>query len=49
MKANQFWIFTHELTRQALAVRYADIEAGRNPSNPYEGLDVLEDITELGS
>jgi hypothetical protein len=47
MRADQFWIFTHELTRKSLAVRYADIEADRNPTNPYEGLGELEEITEL--
>ena len=48
MKAKKFWIFTHDITKQALSVRYADIEAGRNPTNPYEGIAVLEDITDLG-
>ena len=48
MRAMQFWIFTHDITKQALSVRYADIEAGRNPTNPYEGIEGLEDITELG-
>jgi len=38
MRANRFWIFTHETTRKSLAVRYADIEAGRNPTNPYAGI-----------
>ena len=36
-----------ELTRKALSVRFADIEADRNPTNPYEGLGELEEITEL--
>ncbi len=44
MRANRFWIFTHEITRQSLAVRYADIEAGRNPTDPYEGIEALQDI-----
>lgn len=48
MKANRFWIFTHDLTKQALAVRVGDIEAGRNPTNPYEGIEVLEEISDLG-
>jgi NAD(P)-dependent dehydrogenase (short-subunit alcohol dehydrogenase family) len=44
MRRDQFWIFTHDLTKQALAVRYRDIEAGRNPSNPYEGLSEISDL-----
>lgn len=44
MKADRFWIFTHAVTKQALAVRYRDIEAGRNPTNPYEGIDGLAEI-----
>lgn len=47
MKAKQFWIFTHDITKQALSVRHADIEAGRNPTDPYEGISVLEDISVL--
>lgn len=37
IRANRFWIFTHEITPQAAAVRFADIEAGRNPTAPYPG------------
>ena len=44
MRANRFWIFTHESTRQSLAVRYADIEAGRNPSNPYASIAGFEGL-----
>jgi len=47
LRQNRFWIFTHDLTRQALAVRYQDIEAGRNPTNPYEGITGLEEISDL--
>ena len=47
LRANQFWIFTHELTRKALSARFADIEADRNPTNPYEGRGELDEITEL--
>lgn len=43
MCANRFRIFTHPATQQALAVRYAEIEAGRNPTNPYEGISLFED------
>jgi len=47
MKSEQFWIFTHDITKQALAVRHADIEAGRNPTNPYEGIAGLDEVTNL--
>jgi NAD(P)-dependent dehydrogenase (short-subunit alcohol dehydrogenase family) len=47
MRADQFWIFTHDLTKQALQVRYKDIEAGRNPTNPYEGLAGLDEVSNL--
>jgi short-subunit dehydrogenase len=47
MRADRFWIFTHDLTKQALKVRYEDIEAGRNPTNPYAGLTGLEEIADL--
>ncbi len=45
MRQDKFWIFTHDITKQALRVRYADIEASRNPTNPYgdvEGLDIIQ-------
>jgi len=47
MRQDRFWIFTHEITKQALAVRPADIEAGRNPSNPYAGIEGLETVPTL--
>jgi NAD(P)-dependent dehydrogenase (short-subunit alcohol dehydrogenase family) len=47
MRADRFWIFTHDITKQALAVRHEDIKAGRNPTNPYVDLDGLEDIAAL--
>jgi NAD(P)-dependent dehydrogenase (short-subunit alcohol dehydrogenase family) len=47
LRQDRFWIFTHDLTRQALAVRYQDIEAGRNPTNPYAGITGLEEISAL--
>ena len=47
MRADQFWIFTHELTRKPLSVRYAEFEADRKPPNPHEGSGELEEITEL--
>jgi NAD(P)-dependent dehydrogenase (short-subunit alcohol dehydrogenase family) len=48
MKAQQFWIFTHDITKQALSVRYEDIEEGRNPTNPYEGIAELQEMTDIG-
>jgi hypothetical protein len=47
MRDERFWIFTHEMTRQGLAVRYQDIAADRNPTNPYAGIDGLEELTDL--
>ncbi len=47
MRADRFWIFTHAITKQALAVRYRDIDADRNPSNPYEGIDGLDELERL--
>ena len=48
MRNDRFWIFTHDLTPQAAAVRFADIEARRNPSNPYAGISVVEGLENLG-
>ena len=42
-RADCLRVVTHPATRQALAVRNADIEAGRNPTNPYEGISLFED------
>lgn len=36
---DRFWIFTHGFTPGAAGKRFADIEAGRNPTDPYEGID----------
>ncbi len=47
MRQDKFWIFTHDITKQGLKVRYQDIEAGRNPSNPYENVEGLEEITKV--
>lgn len=44
MRQERFWIFTHDLTKQALSVRYDDIAANRNPTNPYAGVEGLEDV-----
>ena len=35
IRSDRFWIFTHEHTPRAAAVRIADIQAGRNPTDPY--------------
>lgn len=35
---DRFWVFTHDLTTTAAAVRFADIEARRNPTEPYVSL-----------
>lgn len=48
MRANRFWIFTHEMTKKAISVRYADIAADRNPTNPYAGLTAVEGLENLG-
>jgi NAD(P)-dependent dehydrogenase (short-subunit alcohol dehydrogenase family) len=48
MRADRFWIFTHAVTRKALVVRPADIEADRNPTNPYAGLMDPDAVEILG-
>ncbi|MCR9096036.1 MAG: SDR family NAD(P)-dependent oxidoreductase [bacterium] len=47
MKQDKFWIFTHDITKQGLKVRYEDIAADRNPTNPYASVEGLEEITKL--
>ena len=47
MRNDRFWIFTHAITPQAASVRFADIEAERNPSNPYKGINVVEGLENL--
>jgi NAD(P)-dependent dehydrogenase (short-subunit alcohol dehydrogenase family) len=47
IRNDRFWIFTHDVTPKAAAVRFADIEARRNPTNPYEGLTEVEGIVDL--
>ena len=37
---DRFWVFTHDITPTAAAVRFADIDARRNPTNPYEGIEL---------
>ena len=46
LRANRFWILTHDITVQAASVRFADLEAGRNPTNPYEGIDAVDEMLE---
>ncbi len=36
IRRDRFWVFTHDETPGRAAQRTADIEAGRNPTNPYE-------------
>ncbi len=47
IRADRFWVFTHEFTPGLAAARHADIEAGRNPTDPYAvllgGLETTED------
>ena len=35
---DEFWVLTHELTLPAASRRFDDLHAGRNPSDPYDGL-----------
>ena len=35
IRDDRFWIFTHEATKRRAAVRQADIDAGRNPTDPH--------------
>lgn len=36
---DRFWVFTHDITPEAAAVRFTDIEARRNPTDPYAGVE----------
>jgi len=38
VRADRFWVFTHEFTPGLAAVRIDDIDAGRNPTDPYAAL-----------
>lgn len=44
LRSERFWILTHGFTKKAAAVRFADLEADRNPSDPYAGIAELEDV-----
>jgi hypothetical protein len=35
IRNDRFWIFTHDHTPRSAAVRFADIQAKRNPTDPY--------------
>lgn len=35
---DRFWVLTHEVTLPAATRRFDDLQGGRNPSDPYEGL-----------
>lgn len=35
IRAERFWVFTHPVTPVGARVRFDDIAAGRNPTNPY--------------
>jgi NAD(P)-dependent dehydrogenase (short-subunit alcohol dehydrogenase family) len=37
IRDDRFWIFTHPTTLPSALVRYEDLQAGRNPTNPYRG------------
>ncbi len=37
---DRFWVFTHDITPEAAAVRFTDIEARRNPTDPYAGMEL---------
>ena len=38
IRTDRFWVFTHEFTPGLAAMRFADIEAQRNPTDPYAAL-----------
>lgn len=38
VKAGRFWVFTHPTTKGSAQVRFDDIAADRDPTNPYAGL-----------
>ena len=40
IRDQRFWIFTHDFTPQAACNRLKDIEARRNPTDPYEGIEL---------
>ena len=47
IRNDRFWIFTHEITPTSAGVRFADIEARGNPTNPYVAIEGLEELENL--
>ena len=39
IRTGRFWIFTHAFSPDCAGVRFRDIEARRNPTDPYAGID----------
>ena len=37
IREQRFWVLTHPITLDAALMRYEDLKAGRNPSDPYRG------------
>lgn len=37
---DRFWVFTHDITPAAAAARFTDIDARRNPTDPYAGMEL---------
>jgi NAD(P)-dependent dehydrogenase (short-subunit alcohol dehydrogenase family) len=44
MRGDRFWILTHDFTLQAAAARFKDLEAGRNPTEPYAGIEGIAEL-----
>lgn len=44
IRNDRFWIFTHEFSVGTAAKRFADIQAGRNPSDPYADVEEFESL-----
>ena len=47
IREQRFWIFTHDVTSRAAAMRFGDIQAKRNPTDPYTEIPELEELTKL--
>ena len=48
IKQNRFWIFTHDFTTITAQARSRDIEAGRNPTDPYTGIVEFAELNQDG-
>lgn len=44
MRADRFWILTHEFSLQAASTRFEDLKAGRNPTEPYAGIEGIAEL-----